>query len=208
MHKVKKYAFSKTRFYIFVQLVCFSLLKVEAGAQVTTSDTTASGPKDTVILKKTTVKHSPRKAAIYSAVLPGLGQAYNKKYWKIPVIYAAAGGLTYGVIFWQQTYMDYRKAYRIRMDNDPTTIDKYQGALNDASLLSYTQVSHRYRDLTIFGTTVLYLLNIIDASVDAHLFTFDVSDDLSLKIQPTLIQTVGINTPKNNMTGITLHLTF
>ena len=208
MHKVEKYGFAKTRFYIFVQLICFSFLIAEAKAQVTTIDTTVSGPKDTVVLKKTTVKHSPRKAAIYSAVLPGLGQAYNKKYWKIPVIYAATGGLVYGVIFWQQTYIDYRTAYRIRMDNDPATTDKYLGQLNDASLLSYTQVSHRYRDLTIFGTALLYLLNVVDASVDAHLFTFDVSDDLSLKVQPALIQTVGINTPKTNMTGLSLHLTF
>ena len=208
MHKVEKYGFTKTRFYIFVQLVCFLFLLTEAKAQVMTIDTTAAKPKDTVVLKKTAVLHSPRKAAIYSAILPGLGQAYNKKYWKIPVIYAVAGALTYFVISNQRDYMTYRTAYRLRVDGDSATIDQFANQYNESSLLNATQQTHRFRDLSIFGVTLVYLLNIVDASVDAHLFTFDVSYDLSLKFQPALIQTVGINTPKNTITGISLHLTF
>jgi len=209
MHnKVGKYAFFKTRFHIFVQFVCFLLIVTDATAQIMKIDTSVSGPKDTVILKKTTVKHSPKRAAIYSAALPGLGQAYNKKYWKIPVVYAAVGALTYFVIYNQKDYIMYRTAYRLRVDGDSTTIDQFADKYNESSLLSATQQTHRFRDLSIFGVTLVYLLNIVDASVDAHLFTFDVSDDLSLRFQPALIQTAGINTPKTNITGISLHLTF
>ena len=208
MRKIGKYGFGKTRFYIFVQLACFVFLLTKAEAQVMTIDTSGTGPKDTVILKKTTVVHSTKKAAMYSAILPGLGQAYNKKYWKIPIVYAAAGALTYFIISNQKDYIMFRTAYRLRMDGDSSTIDQFADDYNESTLLSYTQQTHKFRDLSIFGATLLYLLNIVDASVDAHLFTFDVSDNLSLNIKPAFITTAGINYPKNNITGISLHLTF
>ncbi|HET6227269.1 MAG TPA: DUF5683 domain-containing protein [Bacteroidia bacterium] len=205
MHKKEKYGFNKTRFYIFV--LCAVLFIVKVQAQV--GDTAKiMSTKDTVILKKAVVYHSPRKAALYSTVLPGLGQAYNKKYWKIPVLYCAAGGLAYSIIYWQRTYIEFRTAYRIRVDTVSTTFDEFVGVYNDAQLLSATQIAHRYRDLSVFGTVLLYVLNIVDASVDAHLYNFDVSDNLSLNIQPTFITTVGLNSPRTNITGVSLHLTF
>ncbi len=156
--------------------------------------------KSTVTIKKG-VKHSPRKAALLSTILPGAGQVYNKKYWKVPVIYAGAAGLAYSFQFNQSRYVKYRDAYKFRIDGDATTTDDYIGLYSDDNLNTLQKYYHRYRDLTVIGFVALYALNIIDASVDAHLFTFDVSDNLSMKIEPTLINTVGMN---NYTTGINL----
>lgn len=189
----------------------FLLFSVTAAcAQDTTKTSTA---KDTVILKKEVVLHSPRKAAIYSTILPGLGQLYNKKYWKIPVLYAGIGGLTYAIIYNNNNYLDFRSAYRIRLDDDPKTIDPYADITSKdyqstAELEANTKNFHRWRDLSIFGAALLYVLNIVDATVDAHLFTFDVSDNLTMHVQPAWITTAGINSYKSNVTGLSLRLNF
>lgn len=170
--------------------------------------------KDSVILKKETVVHSPRKAALYSTILPGLGQAYNKKYWKIPVLYAGIAGLTYSIIFYNNDYLHYRHEYRIRMDTIPSTIDLYADKnsktyMSTEVLLANVKHAHRWRDLSIFGAALVYVLNIVDATVDAHLFSFDVSDDLSMRIQPIWINTTaGVNNWRSPVTGLSVHLNF
>jgi len=136
--------------------------------------------------------HSPRKASIYSAILPGAGQAYNKKYWKIPVIYAGFGVLGYFVKTNNDEYKIYKEAYKFRLDGDETTTDQFVGIYADQDLVTLKNFYRRNRDLSIIGMSVLYILNIIDASVDAHLFHFNVSDDLSLQLEPSLQQ--GLNT--------------
>ena len=151
------------------------------------------------------IYHSPKKAAILSALLPGAGQVYNKKYWKVPIIYVGAAGLVYSFQFNQSHYIKYRNAYKYRIDGDASTIDGYVGKYSDNNLNTLQKYYHRYRDLTVIGFAALYALNVIDASVDAHLFTFDVSDDLSLNVQPTLINTASLN---RYTTGLTLRLNF
>ena len=152
------------------------------------------------------VLHSPKKAAIMSAILPGLGQVYNKKYWKPPVLYIGFAALGYAVAYNNKLYRSYRDAYIERVDNDPTTIDiKYQKVYTDANLVTLQDYYHRYRDLAFVGCTVLYVLNIIDASVDAHLFYFDVSDNLSLQISPFTYPVLSGNTVVN---GISLKARF
>lgn len=130
--------------------------------------------------------HSPKKAAIMSAILPGLGQVYNKQYWKPIVIYGGAAGLIYMFNQNQKNFTNYRDAYIARTDNDAGTIDQYVGEYSDNNLFTLQKFYRRYRDLAVIGGSLLYLLNIVDASVSAHLFTFDVSDDLSLNISPSL----------------------
>lgn len=139
---------------------------------------------DTAAKAKPAKAHSVRKAVIMSACLPGLGQAYNKKYWKVPVIYAGFGGLGYAFNFNQTRYVQYRDAYKYRVDGDANTVDEYVNIYTDDNLLELKNYYHRYRDLTVVGGVLLYTLNIIDAAVDAHLFSFDVSDNLSLNIVP------------------------
>ncbi|MFT6209893.1 MAG: hypothetical protein ACJAYA_000537 [Bacteroidia bacterium] len=139
---------------------------------------------DTAIVKKK--KHSPFKATVMSAALPGLGQVYNGKWWKVPIIYGGFGGLIYSSVFNDLQCRTYKEAYLIRIDDDPATIDQFEGQFTDANLLELVSRFQRNRDLSLIFTGVLYALNIIDATVDGHLKDFDVSDDLSLKIRPTI----------------------
>jgi hypothetical protein len=211
MHKINKYSRIKKRSAILLPLFLLFITVKICPAQGDTLKTHAVN--DTVILKKEAVLHSPRKAALYSTMLPGLGQVYNKKYWKVPVLYAGIAGLTYAIISTNNNYLNYRSAYRIRMDTIASTVDPYADKtsktyLSTDELLNTTKYFHRWRDLSIFGAALLYVLNIVDATVDAHLFTFDVSDDLSLHVQPTWINTAGINNTRNSITGLSLHLNF
>lgn len=131
-------------------------------------------------------QHSPRKATLMSAIIPGLGQVYNKKYWKVPIIYAGIGGLYYVFNYNQELYRSYKIAYILRMDKSPDTVDEYEGIYSAENLLTYQELYRRNRDLSIIGMAAFYVLNIIDANVDAHLFSFDVSEDLSLQWQPSI----------------------
>jgi hypothetical protein len=208
MHRKEQYCVLKKRFKTTLQLFFLFLSIHAASAQVIDTAKTA-GVHDTVILKKTVVLHSPKKAALYSTICPGLGQAYNKKYWKIPVMYAGFAGLGYLIYDNQKEYIRYRTAYRFRLDDDTATVDEFAYTIKSADqLLGAVRTLHRWRDLSIFGTAMLYLMNIVDASVDAHLFSFDVSDDLSLNYQPVFISTVGINKQPVSITGLSIHINF
>ena len=114
---------------------------------------------------------SPSRAAFYSAVLPGLGQAYNRKYWKMPIVYAAIGTGVYFVVDNQKEYDRYRDAYKLRLSGRP---DEFDGTgdnpnISDEGLIRAQDVFKKNRDLAIFITLGLYALNIIEANVDAHL---------------------------------------
>jgi hypothetical protein len=120
---------------------------------------------------------APSKAAFFSAILPGLGQAYNKKYWKIPIVYGAIGTSMYFYLDNNKKYHDYRDAYKRRLAgyND----DPYQ-YLDDQRLIQAQRFYQRNRDLSLLITAAFYILNIVDANVDAHLMQFNVSDKLTL----------------------------
>lgn len=157
--------------------------------------------KDSLVLKTNNV-HSPKKAALLSAVFPGLGQAYNKKYWKMPIIYLGGAALGYSIGFNHSQYVKYRDAYKYRLEGKT---DDFIDVYTDADL-NYLQKSYnRYRDLSVIGASLLYILNIIDASVDAHLLTFDVSDDLSLRFQPLIF---GAAFENQHNAGFTLTMNF
>lgn len=127
--------------------------------------------------------HSPHKATIYSALVPGLGQVYNKKYWKLPIIYGATGIFIYAFDFNNDQYNKYRTAY-VRMKNEEIT--SFEGYTDASTLLRIKDSYQRNRDLNVIVLAAIYMLNIVDATVDAHLFDYDISDDLSLNVQPTL----------------------
>lgn len=134
-----------------------------------------------------------------SAVLPGLGQAYNKRFWKIPIIYAGLGGFAYYFYINNGPYNDYRRALR-ESDTGPGYASIDGTTYTTENLLIIKNEYKAQRDLAAVGMVAIYLLNIIDANVDAHLRTFDVSDDLSLNIQPWL--------GRQRSLGLSLHLTF
>ena len=119
-----------------------------------------------------------------SACLPGLGQAYNKKYWKIPIIYTGIAAVSYLAILNFDSLKIYRDAFRYRTDGDPATIDNYVGRYSDDDLLQIKNIYRKNLELSIIVGAGIYALNIIDASVDAHLFKFDINDDLSMKVCP------------------------
>ncbi len=126
---------------------------------------------------------SPAKAAMLSATLPGLGQVYNRKYWKIPIIYAGFGTLAYFIDFNNTEYRKWREAWIARVDGNPNTVDDYP--LYSTDRLEWLMNGYRRNlEVTYILTAALYLLNILDASVDAHLMNFDVGEDLSLGLEP------------------------
>jgi hypothetical protein len=150
-------------------------------AQEKTPDTLKKS-SDTLSLTAT-AKHRANTAAMYSAIIPGTGQIYNKSYWKVPVIYAGFGVLVYFISFNNDNYQTFKKAYSYRIDGDSTTDDGYPNYTND-DLLVRRDYYRRNRDLCYVFVGVVYVLNIIDAYVDAHLKDFDVSDNLSLHTSP------------------------
>ncbi len=134
---------------------------------------------------------NPRAAALLG-VVPGLGQAYNKKYWKIPIVYAALGTVTYFTIRNTKEYRAARDNYRWVVDGNPSTNaqGKFEGQ-DGPTLLSYRNTWQRYSELSYLTLGLTYLLSVTDAFVDAHLATFDVSDDLTLRMVPKVESAVG-----------------
>lgn len=153
----------------------------------------------------------PRKATIRSAIVPGWGQAYNRSYWKIPIVYAALGTTAYVFTDNLKTYRDLKKAYANRLDGDPNNDDQipdYLSILPNESIRYNRDQFRRYIDYSVLFFLFFWGLNVVDATVDAHLQGFDVSRDLSLQVRPgfspvanttglSLVLKIGKNPPKN-----------
>ncbi len=149
--------------------------------------------------------HSPTKAAMLSATLPGLGQIYNRKYWKVPIIYAGFGAVIYFADFNGAQYRKWRGAYMDRVSEDPTVVDQYP--THSTHILERNMdLTRRYLEITYMLGAALYLLNILDATVDAHLMDFDVGEQLSLRMNPSLNPTGYGRT--THAPGIKLTLSF
>jgi hypothetical protein len=136
----------------------------------------------------------PLKSAMFSAVLPGMGQIYNRKYWKVPIVYAGFATLTWYSMFTHGEFIRYRNAFDYRTDGNPETIDEFAADLRYTPdvLTRFKDYYRRQRDRTYIWTALFYALTIIDATVDAHLFEFDVGEDLGVRVGPTL---QGIDRP-------------
>lgn len=157
--------------------------------------------KDTTIIKKSREFNplSPAKASFYSAILPGLGQAYNRKYWKIPIVYAALGTSIYFYVWNSDNYKRYQEAYKLRI-NGKTDDYPY---LSESSLISAQKQYKQDRDLSLFITIGLYALQIIEASVNAHLLMHNIDDNLSFK--PQMFKNKVTN---KNAIGASINYTF
>ena len=163
--------------------------------------------RGTVIIVPDTIVDSrtPAQAALLSAIMPGAGQIYNGKFWKLPLIYSGALTLGYYIGFNHDRYIAFRTLLLSETDDDPRTIN--DTPLNDDQLRRRTDNWRRNRDLLIGLTIFLYALNIVDAHVDAHLRDFDVSENLSLQINPSVQQTLAQNQSVNTF-GLSLTLKF
>ncbi len=166
--------------------------------------------KDSIpeIYKKIWVPN-PAKAVWLAALFPGAGQIYNKKYWKLPIIYGGFVGCVYALTWNGQMYSDYSQAYLDIMDNNPNTnsfMDFLPEGYDISDRMDFYKESfrkkkdfyRRYRDLSIFCFIGVYLISIIDAYVDAELSDFDITKDLGMKIEPAIIQ----NSRGNNSVGL------
>lgn len=166
----------------------------------------AQAKTESVLKPKDTVKSvdidplTPAKAAFYSAILPGLGQAYNKRYWKIPIVYGAMGTSLYFYIDNKKKYNEYRDAYKSRLAGNPDPDYDY---LTDTQLISAQEFYQRNASLSGLFVIGFYVLNIIDANVDAALLQFNVNKNLSLTpdISPDAV------TFKSNL-GLTINYRF
>jgi hypothetical protein len=126
----------------------------------------------------------PKKSLIYSFILPGMGQAYNRRWWKLPLVGAAVGGIVYAIDFNQRTYRDFRDALEQKLKDEPhkftgTTID------SESSLRSLRDRYDRYTQMSYMGAIGVYAVIAIESFVDGHLQSFDISDDLSLQVKPS-----------------------
>jgi hypothetical protein len=152
--------------------------------------------------------HSAKKATYYSMMLPGLGQAYNKKYWKIPIIYAGFGALGYFINFNGKEYRNFREAYNIVVTGDTINFNNDYVVRYDANIDQLREGRNYYRRNLEFNyilAVLLYVLNIVDASVDGNLYDFDVSDDISFQFEP--MRNSMVYRPEPSL-GITLKYRF
>ncbi len=139
----------------------------------------------------------PKKAGLYSAIIPGAGQIYTKKYWKVPIIYAGLITSGYYIKENNKSYQLYKNTYLNRLAGNSS--DQFQEQYSNTDLTILADHYRRNREISVLFIIGSYILNIIDASVSAHLFDYDVSDDLSLHIKPIFL-------PKDNTTGISLSI--
>jgi hypothetical protein len=135
-------------------------------------------------LKDSGEVHSPKKATVMSAIIPGLGQVYNQKYWKVGVIYAAAFGIGYGIKYNSDSMRNYQNALIAELDTLPSTVNYWYPDLSVDKIRSERNYYRKNRDRLILGAGLLYALQIIDANVDAHLREFEVNKDLAIKANP------------------------
>lgn len=183
------------------------------------ADTTAIGKKKG--RDWTTWRPNPKRALWLALVLPGAGQIYNRKYWKLPIFYGGMLGCVYAITWNGQMYHDYSQAYMDIMDDDPNT-QSYNSFLHLGAAITESNITHyqevfrkrkdryrRWRDLSMFALVGVYALSVIDAYVDASLSDFDISDDLSLHVTPTVIGTQTDRNPiRSTGIGIGCSLTF
>ena len=177
------------------------------------------------ITRKRQFNPVPLKATMLAVAFPGLGQVYNRKYWKIPLVYAGFGALAYSISFYTTHYNDMMKAYQDFIDKVPETAsytrfvridpEEYDPVLHpetykpstaswvEDGLLSAVDAYKKYRDLSYIGVAAWYLLSILDANVDASLFNFDISRNLDLALYPVMMPAAG-----TSVAGINLNLSY
>lgn len=194
-------------------------------AQTAQAETPLTLTPDTLTQKKkrdwSTWRPETKRAMWLALVLPGAGQIYNRKYWKLPIIYGGFVGCAYALRWNNMMYKDYSQAYMDLMDNDPNT-QSYNQFLHLGVKIDETNIDRyktlfknrkdrfrRWRDLSVFCMIGVYALSIVDAYVDASLSEFDISNNLSLRVEPTIINnSAERNVLKQNTLGLSCSLNF
>lgn len=201
-----------TRIYLLFLLICGVSLQVAAqdstvrfnpvdtiGLPPTTVLTDTAAPvKDSIRIRK---KFQPdaKRAGLYAALIPGMGQLYNRQYWKMPIVYAVMGVPLYFAIKRNDEYNRYRSAYISRLTKGNSSTDEFQGILTETAIKQYQDEAKQSRDMMIVYTVIGYTAQILEAISGAHLKNFDISKDLSMQVSPLVLphQTIGFGLVMN-----------
>src|SRR5688572_32575754 len=183
--------------FAIILLLFLSLEKLMAqdSLRVANDSLQMDGGPDTVALKSYAARYDPRKALLYAAVVPGLGQIYNKKYWILPLVYGGFFGIGYAINFYQDNYKTYKVQLFYSLDNgyegdtetNPDT-DTNPAGYTTGQLRTIVDKSRRERDFWVIMMGAMYILQMVDAHVDAHLKEFDLNPNLRVSIQPAVEQ--------------------
>ena len=202
-----------------------SLFQIEKASLI---DTISFSLVDTLPVKKQkrdwkTWRPDPKKALWLAIVIPGAGQIYNRKYWKLPIVYGGFVGCVYAMRWNNMMYKDYSQAYIDLTDNDPNTksyerFQQFSNRITQANIQRYQELFknrknrfRRWRDLSFFVMCGVYAISIIDAYVDVSLSEFDISDDLTMRVAPTIINNKNVaehNPLKSTAIGLQCSLFF
>jgi len=196
----------KTLFLVLLAMVTVLNASAQDSVAVSTGDSLVMEGRDTLLLKSYASRYDPRKALLYAAVVPGLGQIYNKKYWKLPLVYGGMIVCGYAINFYQDGYTTYKAKLYWNLENGyPNDDDIALG--DDYTTATYRHIVDEYkreRDFMIILMGGVYLLQMIDAHVDAHLKEFDLNPKLQMSVRPTVEQ----NDLIGRQSGISLVLKF
>ncbi|HEY9047787.1 MAG TPA: DUF5683 domain-containing protein [Ohtaekwangia sp.] len=191
---------------IVTLLFAASLHAQDNNKVVTESDSLIVESQDTVLLKSYATRYNPRKALLYAAIVPGLGQIYNKKYWKLPLVYGGFVGIGMAINFYNNLYRQYKADLFYNLENGyENDTDRRPG--DNFTTKSYRVAvdrSKRSRDFWIIMMGAMYILQMVDAHVDAHLKEFDLNPQLRVSIEPMMDQ----NSMLGKQTGFSLIVRF
>ncbi len=188
--------------FSFSTQISFSQTKDSTSTYTVKVDSTAK-PLNSDTLARKKHKHSPALATVLSTIVPGAGQVYNRKYWKLPIVWGGIGA--FGYLFLQQNskYQKYKKDYASRLNDSTYTSPYYQYA--NSQVLQLKENTQFNRDLFIIISSIFYVLNIVDANVDGHLFYFDVGEKLTLNLKPTAVPASPLTLPNAGL-SLTLRI--
>jgi len=192
--------------FLFFCVVTSGAIAQDSVRTVETSDSLITESRDTVLMKTYAARYSPRKALLYAAILPGLGQIYNKKYWKLPLVYGGFYSIGYGLSHYQVNFIKYKNQLFYNLDTSPNNENfiNPDSKLPTSRLRQAVDFYRRQRDFMIILMGGMYLLQIIDAHVDAHLKEFDLNPNLKVSIEPTMEQSQLLG----RQTGVALIIRF
>lgn len=181
-------------FRLVLLIVGFSLAQMSFvfGQVIDSIGMDSVATESTPLFPKIKALYPVPKRALMLALVPGLGQVYNKKIWKVPIVIGGIGFASYMIIKNKREFKKLDVAYRARYDNDSTTIDKEFALFSNDAVYEARAVVDKNVQVAWIWTGVVYSLSMIDAFVDAHLAHFDVSDDLSFKLSPSTLDGLGL----------------
>ncbi len=173
---------------IFIQGAAFAQNEIDSLNRIEAESTPAL---------QTGKTRSPGKAALFSAIFPGGGQIYNRKYWKLPIVYAGIGVSLYFGFYYRDTYLKYKEAYKMELNGDSSEFHNY---LTPDGIRVARDQYRQWMETSYIIAGAFYVLQIVDALVDAHLADFDISDDLGMRIRPDVINYAAVAGPVPSIT--------